>query len=90
MAEFANNNAKHASIGYTPFELNCGYYPRVSYEEDIDPRSKLKAADELTEELRNLMAACRERIYNMPKNCKNEPTINKLSLEVTLLARKFG
>ena len=64
MAEFAYNNAKHASTGYTPFELNCGYHPRVSYKEDVDPRSRSKAADELTEELRNLMAACRKNLQN--------------------------
>ena len=27
MAKFAYNNTKNASISYTPFELNCGYYP---------------------------------------------------------------
>ena len=54
MAEFAYNNAKYASTGYTPFELNCGYYPRVSYKENVDPHSRSKAADELTEELRIL------------------------------------
>ena len=27
MAEFAYNNAKNASTGHTPFELNCGYHP---------------------------------------------------------------
>ena len=26
MAEFAYNNAKNASIGHTPFELNCGFH----------------------------------------------------------------
>ena len=26
MAEFAYNNAKNASTGHTPFELNCGYH----------------------------------------------------------------
>ena len=62
MAEFAYNNAKHTSMGYTPFELNCGYHPRVSYEEDVDPRSRSKAADELIEELRTLIAACRENL----------------------------
>ena len=41
MAEFAYNNAKNMSTGHTPFELNCGYYPRMSYEEKVDPRSKL-------------------------------------------------
>ena len=58
MAEFAYNNTKNASIRYRLFELNCGYHPHVSYKEDIDPCSKLKAANELTKELRNLMAAC--------------------------------
>ena len=38
MAEFAYNNAKNASTGYTPFELNCRYHPWVSYKEDLDPR----------------------------------------------------
>ena len=39
MAEFAYNNAKNASIGHTPFELNCSYHPRMSYEKNVDPRS---------------------------------------------------
>ena len=37
MAEFAYNNAKYASTGYRTFELNCGYYLRVSYKKDVDP-----------------------------------------------------
>ena len=39
MAEFTYNNAKNASTGYTPFELNYGYHPRILYKEDVDPRS---------------------------------------------------
>ena len=39
MAEFAYNNARNASTGSTPFKLNCKYHPRVSYKEDLDPRS---------------------------------------------------
>ena len=62
MAEFAYNNAKHASTGYIPFELNCRYHPHVSYKEDVDPRFRSKAADELTEKLRNLIATCRENL----------------------------
>ena len=58
MAEFAYNNAKNASTGYTPFELNCGYYPCVFYKEDLDPHSKLKTAEELSSKLRNLIAVC--------------------------------
>ena len=64
MAKFAYNNAKHVCTGYLLFELNCKYHPCVFYKEDVDPRSKSKAADELTEELRNLMAACRKNLQH--------------------------
>ena len=57
MAEFAYNNAKNASTGYTPFELNCGYHPHVFYKEEeiLDPCSKSKTAEELSSKLRKLM-----------------------------------
>ena len=64
MAEFAYNNAKNASTGYTPFELNCGYHPRVSYEEDLDPRSKSRTAEELSSELRELMIVCQQNLHH--------------------------
>ena len=49
MAEFAYNNSKNASTGHTPFELNYGYYPRMLYEEKVDPRSQSKSANKLSE-----------------------------------------
>ena len=64
MAEFAYNNAKNASTGHTFFELNCRYYPRVFYKEDLDPRSKSKTAEELSFELRNLMAVCQQNLHH--------------------------
>ena len=45
MAEFAYNNAKNTNIGHIPFELNYIFHLRVSYKEDVDPRSKSKTAD---------------------------------------------
>ncbi len=62
MAEFAYNNAKNTSTGYTPFELNCGFHPRVSYKENVNPHSKSKAADEIAAELRKLMSVCRKNL----------------------------
>ena len=62
MAEFAYNNAKHASMGYIPFELNCRYHPCVSYEEKVKPRSKSKVVNELNKELRNLIAAYKKNL----------------------------
>ena len=64
MAKFAYNNAKNANIGYKPFELNCGYLPRVLYEEDIDSCSKSKLADELSAEPRELMIVCQENLHH--------------------------
>ena len=48
IAEFAYNNAKNASTGHIPFELNCRYHPCVSYKKDLDPCSKSKTAKELS------------------------------------------
>ncbi len=58
MAEFAYNNAKNASTSHILFELNCGYHPKVSFEEDVDPRSRSCSANKLVEELRELMEIC--------------------------------
>ena len=67
MAEFTYNNAKHDSIGYTLFELHYKYHLHVSYKENVEPHSKSKTANELTKELRNLMAASRKNLQHAQK-----------------------
>ena len=77
MTKFAYNNAKNASTGHTPFELNCGYHPCVSYKEDIDLCSKSKSADELSNELRELMTICQENLQHaqeLQKRAHNKGT----------------
>ncbi len=64
MAEFAYINAKNASTGHTFFELNCGYHRRVSFEEDVDPRSRSRSANELAEELRELIEVCCQNLLH--------------------------
>ena len=64
MAEFAYNNAKNASTGHTPFELNSGYHLQVFYEEDIDPRYKPKSVNKLLAELQELITVCRKDLYH--------------------------
>ena len=64
IAKFAYNNTKNASIGYTSFELNCGYHPRVSYKKDLDPQSKSRTAEELSSELRELMTVCQQNLHH--------------------------
>ena len=64
MVKFAYNNAKNASTGYTFFELNCKYYPCVSYKKDLDLCSKSKTAKKLSSKLQNLMAVCQQNLYH--------------------------
>ncbi len=65
MAEFAYNNAKNASTGHTSFKLNCGYYPKVFFEEDVDPHSRSHSTNELAEELRELMEVCCQNLFHI-------------------------
>ena len=63
MAEFAYNNAKNASTGYTPFELNCRYHSWVFYKKDLDLRPQSKIVEKLSSKLWNLMAACQQNLH---------------------------
>ncbi len=65
MAEFAYNNAKNASTSHNPFELNCGYHPKVSFKEDVDPHSRSRSANELVKELRELMEVCCQNLLHI-------------------------
>lgn len=47
MAEFTYNNTKNAGLGHILFQLNCGFYLKVSYKKNINAYSKSKAADKL-------------------------------------------
>ena len=64
IAEFVQNNAKNVSTGHTPFELNCGYYPRMSYKKDVDPHSQSKLAVKLSAKLRELIVVCQENLHD--------------------------
>ncbi len=70
MAEFSNNNAKNASTGHTLFKFNYDYHPRVSFEEDVDPRSRSCTANELVEELRELMEVCCQNLLHAQEQQK--------------------
>ena len=64
ITEFAYNNANNASTDHTPFEFNCGYHPCISYEENLDPRSKSRIAEELSSELQELMTVCQQNLHH--------------------------
>ena len=64
MVEFAYNNAKNASTGHIPFELNYSYHPQMSYKYDVNPCSKSKSTNELSAELRELKIVCCKNFYH--------------------------
>ena len=47
-----------------PFKLNWGYYPKMSYKDNVDPQSKFKLADKLPAEIRELMIVCQKNLYH--------------------------
>ncbi len=65
MVEFAYNNAKNTSTGYTLFELNCGYHSRVFFKEDVDPCSRSRSANKLAEKLRELIKVCCQNLLHV-------------------------
>ena len=64
MAEFAYNKAKNTSTGHTPFELNFSFHPPVSFEDNVNPRSKSCSADKQVKELRELMDTCQQNLLH--------------------------
>ena len=64
MAEFAYNNAKNTSTGHIPFELNCGYHLKVSFEEDVDSRLRSCFVNKLAEKLKKLIEICCQNLFH--------------------------
>ena len=64
MVEFAYNNTKNTSTDYTPFELNCDYYPRMLYKEEVNLCSKSKSINKLSAKLKELIIVCQENLYH--------------------------
>ncbi len=64
MAEFAYNNIKNVNTSHILFELNYGYYLKVSFKEDVNLHSRSHSANELAEELRELMEICYQNLLH--------------------------
>ncbi len=59
--------SKNASTSHILFEFNCGYHSRVSFKEDVDPRSRSPSANELVEELKELMEVYCQNLLHVQK-----------------------
>ena len=63
MDKFIYNHAKNANTGHTFFELNCGYYSQVSFENDVNLCSRSCFASKLAKELKKLMNICQQKLF---------------------------
>ncbi len=51
VAEFAYYNTKNPSTSHILFELNCDYYPRVYFKENVYPQWRSRYANKLAKRL---------------------------------------
>ena len=65
MAEFAYNNAQNASTSHTSFELNFGYYFRVSFKKEINLHLRSCSIDKLAKKLRELIEVCCQNLLHV-------------------------
>ena len=61
-AEFAYNNSKQASIGFTPFELDAGQHPITPPTLTSNKVSNIVAADEFLDHWNNLMKITKDAL----------------------------
>ena len=62
IAEFAYNNAKNSVTDISPFETNLGYSPRISWDENIDSKSRSQTAVDNAKHLFTLMNVYKDAI----------------------------
>ena len=64
MAKFAYNNSKNASIGYTLFELNCGYHSWVFFKNKCNAYSRSCTANRLAIKLKKVIDIWRQNLLH--------------------------
>lgn len=64
MTEFAINTTKNMNIGHMSFELNCGYHPRNSSENETDSRLRSRLADKLGKKLKDLIVIRQQNLLH--------------------------
>lgn len=63
MAKYVYINAKNSSLSYTPLHLNCKYYFCIFDKNDIHFCSKLKAAEKLCKEIKDIIKTYCKNLY---------------------------
>ncbi len=59
--------AHDQSTGFSKSYHNCGYYPRVLLEEDVNPYMRFHSAKKLADELKKLIEICCQNLFHTQK-----------------------
>ena len=62
LAEFAYNNSKQASTGFTPFELDCGQHPITPPSLAITPNTPVEATNEFLLHWNNMLKIAKDNL----------------------------
>ena len=81
-AEFAYNNSKQASTGFTPFELDTSHHP-ITLAASIIP-TKIPAANEYVEHWNFIMKAAREALEQARKRQKRYANQHRRHIEFSV------
>ena len=71
MAEFADNNALSSATNMTPFFLNKGFHPRISFDPDLTnptssrERLQLKKAKDISRHIEAALAAAKKALIDI-------------------------
>ena len=63
MIEFAYNNVKNSSFGYTLFKLNYSYHLYMFYKKNFNFNFKSKLADKLLIDIKELISVYKKNLY---------------------------
>lgn len=67
ITKFFYNSAKNASTNHNPFKLNCEYYLRVFFEENVDSHSQSRSINKLAEKEREPIEICCQNLLHAQK-----------------------
>jgi len=90
MIEFANNNNSFASSSLTPFYLNKGFYPRISFSPDhtsyetTKQRLNAAKAEDIAIQMEDLLEFAKQRLLISQETIKRQANRKRKDVHYSL------
>jgi len=87
-AEFAINNAKQESTGYTPFFMNYGFHPSIPQIFSVPPsslkRTRVPSAENLMDSIQQILASAKQSLQKAQDRQKKYADKNRREFRLTV------